>query len=115
MEALRCPSCGSPALERGASGEYKCPYCGTRFVLTSAPGSAVETGLMDVVLVDYPRNKQIHMIKALREATSLSLAAAKRATENLPAVIAENLSYAESERVRMRLEEAGATVEVRPA
>jgi len=34
-EALKCPSCGSPDVE-GDYPEYKCPYCGTRFVAVEA-------------------------------------------------------------------------------
>lgn len=115
MEALKCPSCGSPALERGPGGEYKCPYCGARFVLTTAPGRNVDLDLVDVVLLDYPRKRQINVIKALREVTPLELGEAKRATDNLPAVVAQGVSAAQGNRIRARLEEAEATVEVRPA
>jgi len=115
MEALRCPSCGSPALERGAGGEYRCPYCGARFLLTVAPGAAVAPDLVDVVLVAYPRKKQIAVIKALREATDLALRPAKEATDSLPSVVAAGVPSREGERIRALLEEAGATVEVRPA
>ena len=115
MEALRCPSCGSPALERAAGGEHKCPYCGTRFLLTAAPGVADPPALVDGVLVAYPRKKQIPVIKALREATNLELRPAKEATDKVPSVVAKGVPTAEGDRIRARLEEAGATVEVRPA
>ena len=34
--ALKCPSCGSPDVE-GDYPEFRCPYCGTRFMAPQAP------------------------------------------------------------------------------
>ena len=114
METLRCPNCGSPALERAAGAEYKCPYCGTRVVLSALPAAPAED-LVDVVLVAFPAKRQIPVIKALREATDLALAPAKRATDTLPSVVARGVPPAEAARIRSLLEAAGATVQLRPA
>ena len=114
MEVLKCPSCGNPDLERGSGGEYRCAYCGARFVLTSPVRGSADAGLVDVVLLSYPAKQQINVIKALREATRLGLADAKRATDALPAVVARDVPAAEGQRIQARLEAAGATVQVRP-
>jgi ribosomal protein L7/L12 len=116
MEALKCPSCGSSDLHQLSPAEYKCTYCGTGFILTRA-----QTGFVDVVLVQAGK-KKIEVIKALREITTrepvlemLDLATAKRLTDATPSVVAPNVPAEVGERVRARLERAGATVELKPA
>jgi large subunit ribosomal protein L7/L12 len=69
---------------------------------------------VDVVLVQTGR-KQIHVIKALREVTTLDLAAAKRLADRPPGVVAQAVTPEEGARIKARLEEAGATVEIKPA
>lgn len=116
METLKCPSCGSTDLNRLEPAEYKCLHCGTGFVLTRA-----ETGFVDVVLVQAGK-KKIDVIMALREVTTkeptiemMGLAMAKRLTNSPPCVVVPNLSLEVGERVKARLEKAGATVELKPA
>jgi len=108
VEALKCPCCGSPNLEK-VNFEYKCPHCGTRFTLAHAP-----TTFVDVVLTQ-TGSKQIYVIKALREVTDLDLAAAKRATDTPPAIVARGVALAKGEAIKAELERAGATVELKPA
>ena len=109
MEALKCPGCGSTDVTQVGYPEYECAHCGTRFVPTRAP-----SGFVDVVLVQTSR-KPMDVIVALREVTRLDLAAAKRAAETAPAVAAQNVALAEGERIKARLEKAGAAVELKAA
>jgi ribosomal protein L7/L12 len=116
METLNCPSCGSNDLKELSSGEYKCLFCGTGFVITPA-----ETGFVDVVLVQ-TGGKRNDVIMALRDITCdeksmkmLDLTSAMRMTENTPCVVAANVTTEVGRRVKARLEKAGAVVEFKPA
>ena len=57
--------------------------------------------------------KKIQVIKVVREITSLGLKEAKDAVDNVPSVIKEGISKAEAEELKKRLEEQGATVELK--
>jgi ribosomal protein L7/L12 len=116
MEALKCPSCGGSDLGQPVPGQYKCLHCGTSFMLTNAP-----TGFVDVVLLQ-TGEKKTDVIKALREVTAketaikmVDLTTALRLTEATPSVVAANVTLEVGERVKARLEKAGATVELKPA
>jgi DNA-directed RNA polymerase subunit RPC12/RpoP len=116
MEALKCPSCGSNDLKELSPAEYKCLYCGTGFVITPA-----STGFVDVVLIG-PGEKRTEVIKALRDITCdektlkmLDLTSAMRLTDNTPCVVEANVTEEVGERVKARLETAGAMVELKPA
>ncbi|MEX2580223.1 MAG: 50S ribosomal protein L7/L12 [Verrucomicrobiales bacterium] len=67
----------------------------------------------DVVLASFGQNK-IAVIKAVREAISgLGLADAKKIVESAPETIKEGASKTEAEEIKGKLEEAGATVELK--
>jgi large subunit ribosomal protein L7/L12 len=66
----------------------------------------------DVILVN-DGGKKINVIKEVRAITSLGLGEAKALVEGAPKAIKEGISKAEAEDLRKRLEEAGATVEVK--
>ena len=57
--------------------------------------------------------KKIQVIKVVREITSLGLKEAKDAVDNVPSVIKEGVSKAEAEELKKKLEEQGATVELK--
>jgi large subunit ribosomal protein L7/L12 len=57
--------------------------------------------------------KKIQVIKVVREITSLGLKEAKDAVDNVPSTIKEGVSKAEAEELKKRLEEQGATVELK--
>lgn len=57
--------------------------------------------------------KKINVIKVVREATGLGLKEAKDAVEAAPKVIKEGLAKADAEALKAKLEEAGATVELK--
>lgn len=66
----------------------------------------------DVVLANAGDNK-IKVIKAVREITGLGLKEAKELVDGTPAPIKEKVSPEEAEELKAKLEEAGATVEVK--
>ena len=66
----------------------------------------------DVVLTDFGANK-INVIKAVRELTSLGLKDAKDVVEAAPKAIREAVPKEEADAAKAKLEEAGATVELK--
>ena len=81
--------------------------------VAAAPVAAVEEGpsTVDVVLASAGANK-IAVIKLVREITGLGLKEAKEVADNGGAV-KENISVDEANEIKAKLEEAGATVEVK--
>ena len=75
-------------------------------------GSGEEQTEFDVILTDFGANK-INVIKAVRELTSLGLKEAKDFVEAAPKAVREAAVKEDAEAARAKLEEAGATVEVR--
>jgi len=65
-----------------------------------------------VVLVSYGE-KKINVIKEVRAITSLGLKEAKDLVESAPKEIKEGISKDEAEEIKKKLEEAGATVELK--
>jgi len=66
----------------------------------------------DVILVN-DGGKKINVIKEVRAITALGLGEAKALVEGAPKAVKEGVSKAEAEELRKKLEEAGATVEVK--
>ncbi|HHW79529.1 MAG TPA: 50S ribosomal protein L7/L12 [Acholeplasmataceae bacterium] len=66
----------------------------------------------DVILKTFGTNK-IAVIKVVREATGLGLADAKTLTETADAVLKEGVNKEAAEELKAKLEEAGATVEIK--
>ncbi|MDY0195536.1 MAG: 50S ribosomal protein L7/L12 [Sulfurovaceae bacterium] len=66
----------------------------------------------DVVLTS-GGEKKINAIKVVREVTGLGLKEAKDAVENAPTVLKEGASKAEAEDIKKKLEEAGASCELK--
>lgn len=66
----------------------------------------------DVVLAAAGANK-IQVIKAIREITGLGLKEAKDLVEAAPKTVKEQVSKADSEEMKKKLTEAGATVELK--
>ena len=66
-----------------------------------------------VTLKEYPADKKVTVIKVVRELTGLGLKEAKDLVEGAPAVVKEAVSKADSATMKKKLEEAGATVEVK--
>ena len=77
----------------------------------AAPAEEEKTEF-DVILVN-DGGKKINVIKEVRAITQLGLGEAKALVESAPKPIKEGIPKGEAEELRKRLEEAGATVEVK--
>ncbi len=66
----------------------------------------------DVVLVSFGSSK-VPVIKAVREITSLGLREAKELVESAPASVKEGVEQSEADELKKKLEEVGATVEIK--
>jgi large subunit ribosomal protein L7/L12 len=73
---------------------------------------AEEKTEFDVVLTSFGAQK-VAVIKAIREITSLGLKEAKDLVEGAPSNVKEAVSKAEADEIKKKLEEAGASVEVK--
>ena len=81
--------------------------------MPGAAGEAAEEQFeFDVVLTDIGA-KKIQVIKALREVTSLGLKEAKDVVDGAPSTIKEAATKVEAEQIKAKLEEQGATVELK--
>lgn len=74
--------------------------------------AAEEQTEFDVMLTDFGANK-INVIKAVRELTSLGLKEAKDLVEAAPTAVKEAVAKEDADTAKEKLEEAGATVEVK--
>jgi large subunit ribosomal protein L7/L12 len=74
--------------------------------------AAEEKVEFDVVLAGIG-DKKIQVIKALREVTSLGLKEAKEVVDGAPSTIKEGATKEEAEQIKAKLEEQGATVELK--
>ncbi len=71
-----------------------------------------EKSEFDVVLASFGE-KKINVIKEVRAITGLGLKEAKDVVEAVPSAIKEGISKDEAEELKKKLEDAGATVEVK--
>ena len=77
-----------------------------------AGAAAEEKDEFDVVLTA-AGDKKVGVIKAVREITGLGLKEAKDLVEGAPQNVKEGVSKAEAEELKKKLEEAGASVELK--
>lgn len=75
-------------------------------------GAAEEKSEFDVILAEVGANK-IQVVKAVKEATGLGLKEAKAVVDGAPGPIKEGVPAAEAEELKAKIEEAGATVELK--
>jgi large subunit ribosomal protein L7/L12 len=88
--------------------------------VAAAPGAAAgdaaaeaeEKTEFTVVLKDVG-SKKIQVIKAVREVTSLGLKEAKELVDSAPSNVKEDIGKDEAESIKQKLEEQGATVELK--
>ena len=86
--------------------------------IASAPAAAGESEAVeektefDVVLTEIGQAK-INVIKAVRAITSLGLKEAKELVDSAPKPVKEGISQSEADEIKAKLEEAGATVELK--
>ncbi|QEM80429.1 50S ribosomal protein L7/L12 [Halomonas binhaiensis] len=77
-----------------------------------AEAAAEEQTEFDLVLTA-AGDKKVNVIKAVREITGLGLKEAKGAVDGAPATLKEGLSKEDAEEAKKKLEEAGASVELK--
>ncbi|MCX7739363.1 MAG: 50S ribosomal protein L7/L12 [Hydrogenothermaceae bacterium] len=78
----------------------------------AAAPAAEEKTEFDVILASAGANK-INVIKVVREITGLGLKEAKDLVDGAPKPVKEGISKEEAESIKKKLEEAGATVEIK--
>jgi large subunit ribosomal protein L7/L12 len=74
--------------------------------------AAEEQTEFDVVLTG-PGDKKVNVIKAVRELTGLGLKEAKEMVDGAPSTVKEGASKEDAEEAKTKLEEAGASVELK--
>ena len=81
--------------------------------VAAAGGAAEEEKTeFDVILASAGASK-INVIKVVREATGLGLKEAKEVVDGAPKAVKEKISKADAEALKAKLEEAGATIEIK--
>ena len=78
----------------------------------SSAGAEAEKTEFDIILESAGQTK-INVIKAVRAITSLGLKEAKELVDSAPKAIKEGVAKTEAEEIKIQLEEAGATVELK--
>ena len=79
----------------------------------AAPAEAVEEQTEFTVVLKDGGAKKIQVIKAVREVTSLGLKEAKDLVDGAPGTVKAGISKDEAEAIKKKLEEQGATVELK--
>lgn len=79
---------------------------------SAAAAPAEEKTEFNVVMTSFGANK-VGVIKAVRELTSLGLKEAKDLVEGAPSVVKEGVSKDDAANIKKKLEEAGASVEIK--
>jgi large subunit ribosomal protein L7/L12 len=77
-----------------------------------AAAAAEEKTEFDVILTNAGASK-INVIKVVREITGLGLKEAKEVVDGAPKAVKEKIAKADADAIKAKLEEAGATVEVK--
>src|SRR6056297_1860913 len=84
--------------------------------VAAAPGAAAEAAEeqteFDVILTG-AGEKKVNVIKAVRELTGLGLKEAKAVVDEAPSPVKEGVSKEDAEAAKAKLEEAGASVEMK--
>jgi len=78
----------------------------------AAPAAEEEKTEFDVILTA-AGDKKIQVIKVVRELTGLGLKEAKSVADDAPKPVKEKVSKAEAQEMKKKLEEVGATIEIR--
>ena len=88
--------------------------------VAAAPAAAGAAGApqeekteFDVIMKSFAEDKKIQVIKIIREITGLGLKEAKALVEESPKPVKEAVSKQEAADLKKKLEEAGATVEIK--
>ena len=95
----------------GVTAVAAAPAAGAAAPAAEAPAAEEKTEF-DVVLKDVG-GKKIQVIKVVREVTSLGLKEAKDLVDGAPSTVKEGVTKEEAEQIKAKLEEQGATVELK--
>jgi large subunit ribosomal protein L7/L12 len=79
----------------------------------AAPAEAPEEQTSFDVILQSAGDKKINVIKAVREVTTLGLKEAKDLVDSAPQPIKEGITKDEAEQLKAKLEEQGATVQIK--
>ena len=90
------PVAAAPAVQAAAGGE----------------AAAEEKTEFDIILTSFGE-KKINVIKEVRSITGLGLKEAKESVESAPKAIREGVSKEEAEEIKKKLDEAGASAEIK--
>lgn len=85
---------------------------GSGQVAVEEAGATEEKDSFNVIIKDAGQSK-IQVIKVIREATGKGLKEAKDLTDKTPAIVKEGVKKEDAEELKKKLEEAGATVELK--
>lgn len=79
----------------------------------AAPAEVVEEQTEFTVILASAGDKKINVIKVVREVTGLGLVEAKALVDGAPKPVKENISKEDANKIKEKLVEAGATVEIK--
>lgn len=78
----------------------------------AAADAAAEKTEFDVVMTSFG-DKKMNVIKTVKDVCGLGLKEAKEFVESVPKTVKEGISKAEAEELKAKLEESGATIEIK--
>ena len=88
-------------------------------VFTNAPAVVVTDDVkeaqteFDVILVSFPADKKMTLVKLVREIMAIGLLDSKTLVESLPKLIKEGVSKEDAEAIKARFTEAGVLAEIK--
>lgn len=80
---------------------------------SAGPAEAADEKSEFDVILQHPGEKKINVIKVVREITKLGLKEAKDLVDGAPKLVVEKVSKEEAESVKKKLEEVGASIEIK--
>lgn len=100
------------ALEEKFGVSAAAPVAAAAAAPVAGGAAAEEKTEFDVILANAGASK-INVIKVVREITGLGLKEAKEVVDGAPKAVKEKIAKADADAIKAKLEEAGATVEVK--
>ena len=89
--------------------------------VAAVPGAGAAPGAEDAAPTEFDvvltscGEKKIQVIKEVRAITGLGLKEAKDLVEGVPKAVKEGISQEESDKLKKKIEDAGGTIEIKPA
>ena len=99
-------------VEFGVSAAAPAPVAAAPVAGGAAPAAAEEKTEFDVIITEAGQEK-VKVIKVVKDLTGLGLKDAKAVVDGAPKAVKEGVSKDEADEIKAKLEEAGATVEVK--